>query len=894
MSQYNLNRIFKPRHVAVVGASEKAGTIGNALVRNLIAGGFAGMLLPVNPKYKAIHGHECFGSVSVLEMGVDLAIIATPIHSVVDIVNECVEKKVGGAIIISAGGKEVGEEGREIEEKIQHSAHGSGLRIVGPNCMGIIRPGVNLNASFASEMPVAGSLAFVSQSGAICTAILDMALKERIGFSHFVSIGSMLDVDFGDMIDYLGNDSTAKSILLYIESLTNFRKFMSAARSVSRIKPIIVLKSGRSPAGARAAASHTGAMAGEDAVYDAAFKRAGIVRVDTIEELFDCAELMAKQPHPGGPRLAILTNGGGPGVMATDTLARYGQEPALLDSETMQALDSFLPTFWSRGNPIDILGDASAERFGRSTEVCFNSKNLDGVLVILAPQALTDPLAVAETLAAAMQKRRYPVFACWMGGKRIATAVDVLNAAGIPTYDTPERAVRAFLYMVEYTRSLEMLLEVPPKMTGHMVFDQEKARRLIAAAPAQEFLPETDSKEILAAYGLPVIRTEIAETEVQASRIGREMGYPLVMKVHSADITHKTEAGGIRLDLRCDADVCEAYNQIISSARRHKPDARIEGVTIQPYFSNPDFEILMGAKRDPNFGPVILFGMGGIYTEVLKDRALGLPPMNRLLARRLMQETKAYSLLQGYRNRPAADMERLEEMIIRLSQLLIDFPEIAELDMNPVLIKDGNPVAVDARILVSPLEVPSSLHLVIGPYPEEDESHMVSVDGRRIFIRPVKPEDAPLFTALFKVLSPTTIYYRFFGMLKELRPEMLARFTQIDYDREIALVAIDEDSQTDCMLGVARIIGDPDGKTGEFAVLVGDAWQGQGIGSNLLEKCLSIAEKQGFETVHGIVLHENRNMLALGKKLGFEIKRDPDSGDNQLVIHLGGTRHGVN
>jgi acetyltransferase len=704
----------------------------------------------------------------------------------------------------------------------------------------------------------------------------------------------MLDVDFGDMIDYLGNDSSAKSILLYIESLTNFRKFMSAARSVSRVKPIIVLKSGRSAAGAKAAASHTGAMAGEDAVYDAAFKRAGIVRVDTIEELFDCAELMAKQPRPRGPRLAILTNGGGPGVMATDTLARYGQEPAPLDPETMQALDSFLPTFWSRGNPIDILGDASAERFHRALEICFNSKNLDGVLVILAPQALTDPFSVAETLAAAMQERRHPVFACWMGGKRIATAVDVLNAAGIPTYDTPERAVRAFLYMVDYTRSLEMLLEVPPKMTGHMVYDQEKARNLIAAATAQEFLPETDSKEILAAYGLPVIRTEIAVTEAQASRIGREMGYPLVMKVHSADITHKTDAGGIRLDLRCDADVCEAYNQIISSARRHKPDARIEGVTIQPYFSNPDFEILMGAKRDPNFGPVILFGMGGIYTEVLKDRALGLPPMNRLLARRLMQETKAYSLLQGYRNRPAADMERLEEMIIRLSQLLIDFPEIAELDMNPVLIKDGNSVAVDARILVSPLAVPSSLHLVIGPYPEEDESHMVSVDGRRIFIRPVKPEDAPLFTALFKVLSPTTIYYRFFGMLKELRPEMLARFTQIDYDREIALVAIDEDSQTDCMLGVARIIGDPDGKTGEFAVLVGDAWQGQGVGSNLLKKCLSIAEKQGFKTVHGIVLHENKNMLALGKKLGFEIKRDPDSGYNKLVIHLGGNRHGVN
>lgn len=887
MGQYNLDRIFKPQSVAVVGASEKAGTIGNALMKNLVSGGFAGMLFPVNPKYKTLHGYETFGSVSELTTEVDLAVIATPIHTVADVVSECVPKKVGGAIVISAGGREAGEQGKIIENTIQKIAYNGGVRIVGPNCIGIIKPGVRMNASFASEMPESGNLAFVSQSGGICTAILDLALKEHIGFSHFVSIGSMLDVDFGDMIDYLGNDPSVKSILLYIESLTNFRKFMSAARSVSRVKPIIVLKSGRSPAGAKAAASHTGAMAGEDAVYDAAFKRAGIVRVDTIEELFDCAELMAKQPRPRGSRLAILTNGGGPGVMATDTLAKYGQEPAPLDLETMQELDSLLPTFWSRSNPIDILGDASPERFGRSLEVCFNAKNIDGVLVILAPQALTAPISVAQTLVETMKGRHYPVFTCWMGGKSIASAVELLNEAGIPTYDTPERAVRAFLYMVEYSRNLETLLEIPPKLTMNMVFDQAKARMLLAGAPAQEFMAESDSKELLMAYGLPVIRTEIARTEAEASTIGKEMGYPLVMKIHSPDITHKTDAGGVHLDLRSDDDVCKAYREIILSARQYKPDARVEGVTIQPYFANPDFEILLGAKRDANFGPVILFGMGGIYTEVLKDRALGLPPMNRLLARRLMQQTKAFTLLKGYRNRAAADMELLEEMIIRLSQLLIDFPEIAELDMNPVLIKDGKPVAVDARILVAPLERPSYLHLVISPYPEHEESHMVSVDGIKIFVRPVKPEDAPLFTELFKVLSPTTIYYRFFGILKELNPAMLAKFTQIDYDREIALVAIDEESETDRMLGVARIIGDPDGITGEFAVLVGDAWQGKGIGSKLLEKCLSIAGKRGFRTVHGIVLNENKNMIALGKKLGFEITRERESGDNKLVIQLG-------
>ena len=885
MGQYNLDRIFKPRHIAVIGASEKAGTIGNALMKNLV-NQFSGQLFPVNPKHKKIHQHDAFKSVSRLQTEVDLAIIVTPMHTVVDIVSECVDKKVGGAIIISAGSKETGEKGKEIEKKIQKITYAGKLRIVGPNCLGIIRPDGGLNATFVSEMPVSGNLAFISQSRAICTAILDLALQENIGFSHFVSTGSMLDVDFGDMIDYLGNDSSVKSILLYIERLTNFRKFMSAARSVSRVKPIIVLKSGKSPAGAKAAASHTGAMAGEDAVYDAAFKRAGIVRVDTIEELFDCAELMSKQPRPHGSRLAIITNGGGPGVMATDTLAKYGQKPVPLDPESMEALDQFLPPFWSQSNPIDILGDASPERFAQTLDVCFNSKNIDGVLVILTPQAFTSSITMAETLVLTMKGRRYPVFASTIGGKNIAPAVELLNEAGIPTYDTPERAVRAFLYMVEYSKNLETLLEIPPKLTRQIMVDQDKAGKLITHALPGEFMPESDSKELLTAYGLPVIRTEIAKTEAEASSIGKEMGYPMVMKIRSPDITHKTDAGGISLDLRSDADVCKAYAQIISSVRKFKPDARIEGVTIQPYFSNADFEILLGAKRDAGFGPVILFGMGGIYTEVLKDRALGLPPMNRLLARQLMQQTKAYTLLKGYRNRPAADMEQLEEMIIRLSQFLIDFPEIAELDMNPVMIKAGKPMVVDARILVSPIDTPSPRHLVISPYPEEEESHMVSVDGGRIFVRPIKPEDAPLFQEFFKTLSPTTIYYRFFGILKELNPEMLARFTQTDYDREVALVAIDEDCKTDRMLGVARIIGDPDGEKGEFAVLVGDAWQGKGIGSNLLEKCLSIAKKRGFKTVHGIVLNENRNMIALGKRLGFETKREPGSGENKLVIHL--------
>ncbi|MCG8686911.1 MAG: bifunctional acetate--CoA ligase family protein/GNAT family N-acetyltransferase [Desulfobacterales bacterium] len=886
MGQFNLSRIFNPRRVVVVGASEKPGTIGNALMSNLLQGGFSGELTPINPKYDFIHGLPASDFVSDLKTGVDLAVIATPIHTVPEIVEECVLKKIAGAVVISAGGKEAGDQGKNIEARIRRTAYKGGLRIIGPNCLGILNPGANLNASFASEMPTSGNLAFVSQSGAICTAVLDLAFRERFGFSHFVSTGSMLDVDFGDMIDYLGNDPSAKSILLYIENLTNYRKFMSAARSVSRIKPIIVLKSGRSDAGARAAASHTGAMAGEDAVYDAAFRRAGIVRVDTIEELFDCAELTAKQPRPLGPRLAIVTNGGGPGVMATDTLARYDREPALLDNETIQKLDELLPPFWSKGNPIDILGDATPERFHHVLEACFESKNIDGVLVILAPQALADPVAVAKALVLAMKGRKNPVFTCWMGGKSIERAVRILNESGIPTYETPERAVKAFLYMYDYSRNQETALEIPAKLNKRLKFNRDKAAALISAAPDSGFMSESDSKELLSAYGFPTVTTEKAGSADEAARLGDEMGYPVAMKLDSPDISHKTEAGGVRLDIRNQTELREAFEQIIESAQAYQPSAHIDGVTVQSFLSNPDFEILLGAKCDPNFGPIIMFGMGGIFTEALKDRTIGLPPMNRLLARRLMKETKVYSLLKGYRNRQAADMEQLEEMVIRLSQLLIDFPDISELDMNPILIKDGNATVVDARILVSRTCIESCQNLVIGPYPAEYESHETTADNDQIFIRPVKPEDAPLLVDLFNVLSTKSIYYRFFSPIKELKPDMLARFTQIDYDREIALVAIDESANPERILAVARIIGDPDGKKGEFSIVVGDPWQGKGIGSFLLKRVLNIAESRGFENVMGLVLKENKNMIEMGKKLGFKIKFG-DGGLVELVIRFG-------
>jgi acetyltransferase len=857
-------------------------------VQNLIQGGYQGKIFPVNPHYTAIHGLKAYPSISRIDHAVDLAIIAIPISSVPSVIRECAQVGVGGAIVVSAGGKETGPQGREIEDRIRREAETGGLRIIGPNCLGVICPGRKLNASFTAHMPYPGKVAFISQSGAICTAILDLSLKEEIGFSHFVSIGSMLDVDFGDLVDYLGNDPEVNSILLYIESLTNFRKFMSAARAVSRVKPIVVLKAGRSQAGARAAASHTGAMVGEDGVYDAAFKRAGIVRVNTIGELFDCEKLMAKQPRPKGSRLGIITNAGGPGVMAADALAVYGAEPATLKPETISKLNEVLPPFWSHSNPIDVLGDASPERYTTAVEVCLAAKELDGVLLILTAQGITAPTGVAERLVQTLKGKPYPVFTSWMGGMGVEKGRDILNHAGIPTYDTPEQAVRAFMYMYEYSRNLNMLQEIPPKLSHELRFDRDRAQAVIEQGLKREngLLTELESKKLLAAYGIPVTRTEVAISVEEAVQLTHLIGYPLVMKIYSSDIVHKTEVNGVRLDLRSEDEVREAYREILAGAQTYNPQAKVLGVTLQPMIQRSDYEILLGAKRDENFGPAILFGMGGILTEILKDQAIGLPPLNRSLARRLMESTQVYSLLQGYRNKPGVNLELLEEMIIRLSQLVEDFPEIVELDMNPVIVHEGRPCAVDARVILKPSEVLAPLHLVISPYPARYESQTVVKDGLAVFIRPIKPEDAPLLVDLFNTLSPTSIYYRFFSPMKTLPHSMLARFTQIDYDREIALVALEEGKQTERILGVARVIGDPDGKKAEFAVLVGDPWQGRGVGAGLLQRCLRIAKERGIETIWGIVLRENSQMLALGQKLGFSASRSDDPGELELTIDI--------
>lgn len=889
MGLHNLDKIFKPQSVAVVGASRKQGSIGFALMENLTDGGYKGRIIPVNPNYSEIMGIETHKSLSEADQRVDLAVIATPISTVPKIIEECVEMGVGGAIVISAGGRETGPEGRELEEKIGKEAGKGGLRIIGPNCMGIIRPDRNLNASFAAHMPPQGKLAFISQSGAICSAMLDLSLKENMGFRHFVSIGAMLDVDFGDLIDYLGTDSEVKSILLYIESLTRFRKFMSAARAVSRVKPIVILKSGKGKAGARAAASHTGAMAGEDSVYEAAFKRAGVSRVNTLQDFFDCAELLAKQPLPPGRRLAIVTNAGGPGVMAADAVEEYGLELSPLSRQTMDRLNDILPPHWSHGNPIDILGDATPERYEKVADCCFKAKDIDGMLIIVNPQAMTDPTDVARALSKGLKDRPYPVFTALMGGVDVEPGRDVLNKQGIPTYDTPERALRSFMFLNNHAQNLKLLQEIPSRLPHDVRLDKGQAEYVIEKALESEtgFLTEVESKRLLSCYGIPVNRTEAVGSPDEAVRLAPKIGYPLVMKVLSPDISHKTEAGGVISDLRSEQDVREAYDKVMKGTQAYRPEAEILGVTLQSMIHHPDIELLVGATKDPSFGPVILFGLGGIFAEVLGDKEMGLPPLNRTLARRLMEPTKAYKLLKGFRNIPAADMTLLEQLIICLSHLLVDFPQITELDMNPVIVKDGKPCAVDARVLVKKSETLSPHHLVISPYPEQYEFTEVTAEGLEIRIRPIKPEDAPMLLDLFDSLSLRSRYYRFFSPIHSLSHDLLVQLTQIDYDRHIALVALSTVDGDESMLGVARVIAGADRSAGEFSVAVGDPWQGKGVGRKLMEKSLEVGKAYGIRAVHGSVLAENTQMLGLARELGFRVSGGESGGEYHLSLDLG-------
>jgi acetyltransferase len=880
---HNLDKIFKPGSLAIVGASEKKGTIGWDIMRNLIGSGFEGTLIAVNPNYESVQGVRAFPSVREAPQSVDLAIIATPIDTVPSIVGECASTGVGAAIIISAGGRETGGAGLKIEKRIREETAGTKLRILGPNSFGVICPEQHLNTTFIRHMPEPGKMAFISQSGAVCAAMADLSNKEGIGFSHFVSVGSMLDVDFGDLVDYLGNDEDVKSILLYVESLSNVRKFMSAARAVSRVKPIVVLKAGTSGLGAMAAASHTGAATGEDAFYDAAFKRAGIVRAATLEAFFDCAELLNKQPQPSGKRLLVITNSGGAGVMAADAIAAYNLELSPLGKETLEKLDRMMPPHWSRKNPLDLLGDATPERYVSAVDGCFESRNMDGMLVLLNPQAMTDPADTASVLARHLEAKPYPIVTAVMGGVVAEKARDVLNRVGIPTYETPERAVRAFHYLHEYGRNLKMLQEIPPRLESGFEPDRNTAASIIEQGLQKGgALSDEQSKRLLASFGIPVNPTRSVRSPDEAAQQAEKLGYPVVMRLDSIDVVLPAGAPRFFSDLRNQDEVKEAYFGIMEHATARDADSKDLRITIQPLIRNPDYEVFIGARRDPNFGPAVAFGMGGPFADAFADRAIGLPPLNRSLARMVMEETRVFQLLKGYGGRPAADIDLLEEVMVHLSNLVTDFPEIVELTMNPVIVKAGKPRVEWARLLLAPALVQPPLHLVISPYPEHYESRETTSAGLALLIRPIKPEDAPLMLELFKNMSSRSIYYRFFSPIKTLPRSMLAKFTQIDYDRELALVAVEEKEGAERIVGVVRFVCDPDRKRAEFAVAVGDPWQGKGVGNLLMRKCLHAAGEYGIGILEGDVLAENTGMIEMCRKLGFRSSRSR-SGDQYVL-----------
>ncbi|MBI5014052.1 MAG: GNAT family N-acetyltransferase [Deltaproteobacteria bacterium] len=880
MGLRNLDSLFKPASVALVGATSKEGSVGQAVLQNLQEGAFEGPLYPVNPKRTELMGLPCYPSLSAVGQPIDLAVVAVPIAAVPEVMEEAGRSGVKAAIVLSAGGREVGEEGAAIEERILKVARASGIRLLGPNCLGITVPAVKLNASFAPQMCLPGHVALISQSGAICTVILDRAMEANIGFSHFVSIGAMSDVDFADLIDYLGNDPEVTSILLYVEALKNMRKFMSAARAVSRLKPIIVVKAGRSAAGAKAAASHTGSLVGDDEVYDAAFARAGIIRVKSLGELFDCAEALAKQGRPRGPRIAILTNAGGPGVMTADGLKDWNRTPADLSDQTLQALDAVLPPAWSRSNPVDILGDAPAERYRDACQILLAAPEVDGLVVVLAPQAMTDPAAVAREVIPAIQAAKTPACAVWMGGKIVAEGVRILNEGAIPVFETPERAVNTLMYMHRYSHNLELLQETPPNFPSNLHFDRDRARAIVRSALDRQLplLTEPESKALLAAYGIPVSRTEVATSEEQAVERADELGYPLVLKIHSRDISHKSDAKGIQLNLQNAEDVRAAYRKVLQNAQAYKADAHILGVTLQPMVERIDYDLIVGSKKDADFGPTILFGMGGILTEILRDKAIGLPPMNRLIARRLIESTRIFQLLRGYRNRPAANLEALEEVVVRLAYLVTDFPEVTELDINPLVLSRQDVLAVDARVVLEPSAVQSPDHLVIRPYPTQYETHWVMEAGTPVLVRPVRPEDEPLLQQFFQGLSAETIYFRFFHLIKNMPHEQLARFCQVDYDREISLVAVEEPPGAERVLGLCHLYIEPGRDEAELAVVVGDHYQRQGLGRMLVSLGMRLLHEKGVKHITGVVLPENEGMLTLAKKLGFTAVRDLGEG----------------
>jgi len=912
--RHPLDAIFAPRHVAVIGASERAGSVGRTLLWNLISHPFGGTVYPVNPKRDNVLGVHAYESVADIPVPIDLAVIATPARTVPDLIEECIEAGAKGAIVISAGFKEIGEEGAELERQILEKAQRAKRRIIGPNCLGVMSPITGLNATFAKGMARRGNVGFISQSGALLTAILDWSLQENVGFSAFVSIGSMLDVDFSDLIYYLGDDDRTKSIVIYMEAIGDARAFLSAAREVSLSKPIIVIKAGRTEAAAKAAASHTGSLTGSDEVLEAAFQRSGVLRVERIAEVFAMAEVLSKQPRPQGPNLTILTNAGGPGVLATDALISGGGQLTQLSEETYAALDEALPAPWSHNNPIDILGDASPQRYADTLKIAAGDKNSDGLLVVLTPQDMTEPTETAERLRDAVEEARHagnvkPVLASWMGASDVATGESILNRASIPTFEYPDTAARIFTYMWRYSRNLRTIYETPSlpvlRSRGHARGDgrnngaqseasfaitrQEDVAEQIAAVRTEgrTILTEFESKAIFSTYGIPTVPTLLAESAHDAVQRADEIGYPVVLKLNSRTITHKTDVNGVQLNLQNADAVRAAYETIQQGVANHADPAGFEGVTVQPMEKLDGYELIIGSSPDPQFGPVLLFGTGGTLVEVFRDRALGLPPLNTTLARRMISETRIYEALQGIRGRQPVDLDELDSILVRFSQLVAEQPRIKEIDINPLLASPDRLLALDARIVLHDPDLRDDElpRLAIRPYPAQYIEPWTTRDGIDTLIRPIRPEDEPLMGAFNQTLSSHSIYLRYFHPKSPdqlTAHEQLARMCFIDYDREMALVAeTDEDGGDKSIIALGQLTKLHGSDEAEFAILVSDAHQRSGLGTELLSRLLDFARDEGIGRVVAEILPQNEGMRRVCKRLGFDLHRIPDLG----VIH---------
>ena len=883
--------LFTPRSVAVIGATDKDGSVGLAIMKNLIAS-FKGAIYPVNPKRTELLSLPAFPNISAAPAPVDLAVIITPARTVPGLIRECIAAGVKSALIISAGFKEVGPEGVALEKEILEACRAAKMRFVGPNCLGIMNPGIGLNATFADSIAQPGRVAFISQSGALCTAVLDWSHSENVGFSHFISVGSMLDVGWGDLIDFLGDDPNTDSIVMYMETIGDARAFISAAREVALSKPIIVIKAGRSQAAAKAAASHTGSLAGSDDALDAAFERSGVLRVNTISDLFYMAEVLGKQPRPRGNRLTIITNAGGPGVLATDALVHHGGELAPISNELIGKLNEFMPAAWSHSNPIDVLGDATAERYAKAIELAAQDPDSDGLLVILTPQAMTQATETAQLLEPLAKTLGKPLLASWMGAGAVRGGEDVLNRADIPTFAYPDTAARVFDYMWQYTSNLKGLYETPQTADAADA-DRARASSLVARARSagRTILTEFESKALLSAYGIPTVTTRIAATEEEAVLAASHIGYPVVLKLHSETITHKTDVGGVKLNLH-DADAVRAAFAAIEAGVREKAgEGHFLGVTVQPMAKLDGYEVILGCSLDVQLGPVLLFGSGGQLVEVYKDRALALPPLTTTLARRMMEKTKIYTALKGVRGRKSADMDELEKLLVRFSQLVVEQRWIKEIDINPLLVGEGgNMIALDARVVLHGPEVKREdlPRPAIRPYPTRYVAPFELNDGMPVTIRPIRPEDETLMPEFHRKLSEQSVYLRYFHALplsERIAHDRLVRICFNDYDRELALVAILKDEHgKDTIAGVGRLIKLRGGQEAEFAVLVSDQFQHQGLGRELLARLVQYGRDEGMHRIVADILPENTGMIRVSEQLGFKITRVPD--DDTLRAEL--------